>query len=104
MATTTRPMRLHPDTHDEATQIAALRRVQPSEVIAEAWQEYMEKHREEFARDLETLAGLLRDGTIDGVSKFVNRTSKARAAAAVKRLKGDAVGAPADAEPEAGRT
>jgi hypothetical protein len=100
MATTTKPVRLHPDTYDEATQIAALRRVQPSELIAEAWREYMEKHREEFAKDLETLAGLLRDGTVDGVSEFVNRTSKARAAAAVKRMKGDADGVPDDAEPE----
>ncbi len=101
MATTTRPMRLHSDTHEEATQIAAMRRVQPSDVIAEAWREYMEKHREEFAKDLETLAGLLRDGTVDDVAKFVNRTSKARAAAAVKRLKGDAAGVPdgSDAEP-----
>ncbi|HXB16391.1 MAG TPA: hypothetical protein VNV44_11690 [Solirubrobacteraceae bacterium] len=100
MATTTRPMRLHPDTHDEATQIAALRRVQPSDVIAEAWREYMEKHREEFAKDLETLAELLRDDTINGVAEFVNRTNKARAAAAVKRLNGDGDGVCDDTEPE----
>jgi len=84
--TSTRVVRVPEDTHNEATQVAALRRVQPGELLAEAWREYMEKHREEFAKDLEQIAGLLRDGTLEQVSEFVNRSSKARAEKAVERL------------------
>jgi hypothetical protein len=84
--TSTRVVRVPEDTHSEATQIAALRRVQPGELLAAAWREYMEKHREEFAKDLEQIAGLLRDGTLEQVSEFVNRSSRARAAKAVERL------------------
>jgi hypothetical protein len=79
-------VRVPEDTHNEATQIAALRRVQPGELLAEAWREYVEKHREEFAKDLETIAGLLRDGTIEQLAEFANRSSKGRAAKAVERL------------------
>ena len=84
--TSTRVVRVPEDTHNEATQIAALRRVQPGELLAEAWREYVEKHREEFAKDLETIAGLLRDGTLEQLAEFANRSSKARATKAIERL------------------
>lgn len=51
--TSTRVVRVPEDTHNEATQVAALRQVQAGELLADAWREYMENHREEFAKDLE---------------------------------------------------
>ena len=50
--TSTRVVRVPEDTHNEATQVAALRQVQAGELLADAWREYMENHREEFAKDL----------------------------------------------------
>jgi hypothetical protein len=84
--TSTRVVRVPEDTHDEATQVAALRRVQAGELLAAAWREYMENHREEFARDLEKTAKLLRDGTLEKLAEFTSRNADARAAKAVERL------------------
>ena len=82
----TRVVRVPEDTHNEATQVAALRRVQAGELLADAWREYMENHREEFARDLEKTAKLLRDGTLEKLAEFTSRNADARAAKAVERL------------------
>ena len=84
--TSTRVVRVPEDTHNEATQIAALRQVQAGEMLADAWREYMENHREEFAKDLEKTAKLLRDGTLEKLAEFTSRNADARATKAVKRL------------------
>lgn len=82
----TRVVRVPEDTHNEATQVAALRQVQAGELLADAWREYMETHREEFAKDLEKTAKLLRDGTLKKLTEFTSRNAEARAAKAVERL------------------
>lgn len=84
--TSTRVLRVPEETHNEATQIAALRGSQPGQLLAEAWREYMENHRKEFAADLEQVAKLLRDGTLEQLAEFTSRNADARAAKAVERL------------------
>jgi hypothetical protein len=82
----TRVLRVPEQVHNEATQIAALRRLQPGHLVAEAWREYLANHREEFAAELEKTAKLLRDGTTDQLAAFTSRNADKRAAKAVKRL------------------
>lgn len=94
----TRVLRVPATVHNEATEIAALRRAQPGQLVAEAWREYMENHREEFAADLEKTAKLLRDGTMDQLAAFVSRNAADRAAKAVERLNADPANSEASVE------
>jgi prephenate dehydrogenase len=73
--------------HEEAARVAALRGQLPGNLIAEAWQEYIEKHREEFASDLEEAARLMRDGTAEQLAAFTSRFAPDRASAAAKRAR-----------------
>jgi hypothetical protein len=83
----TRVMRVPAEMHQEAVQLAALRRQQPGAMLAAAWAEYMENHRDEFANDLEQAAQLLRDGTLDQLADFASRDADARAQAAADRAR-----------------
>lgn len=76
------PMRVPESVHTEAKRIAALQGVQPGEIIARAWREYVQNHRAEFAADLEEAARRLRDGTLDDLAAFASRNVDERAAAA----------------------
>jgi hypothetical protein len=93
-----RVLRVPAEVHNEATEIAALRRAQPGQLVAAAWREYMENHREEFAADLEKTAKLLRDGTMHELAAFTSRDASARAAKAVERLNSEPATSEAAAE------
>lgn len=82
----TRVLRVPEQIHTQATQIAALRHSQPGHLVAEAWREYIESHRDEFAADLEKTAKLLRDGTLEQLAEFTSRNADDRAAMAVEHL------------------
>ncbi len=82
----TRVLRVPEQVHSQATEIAAMRNSQPGHLVADAWREYIENHRDEFAADLEKTAKLLRDGTLEQLAKFTSRNAHARAAKAVERL------------------
>ncbi len=82
----TRVLRVPEQVHSQATQIAALRNSQPGHLVADAWREYIENHRDEFAADLETTAKLLRNGTLEQLTEFTSRNADARAAGTVERL------------------
>lgn len=99
----TKVLRVPEATHSEATQMAALRGSSAGQLLADAWREYMEHHREEFAGDLEEVARLMRDGTLDQLAEFTSRNAEQRAAGAIERREskqasGKSRGA-ADAEP-----
>ena len=83
----TKVMRVPDQVHEEAVQLAALRRQQPAQLLAEAWAQYMEKNREQFAADFEKAAQLLRDGTVDGLAAFASRNADARAKAMAERTR-----------------
>ncbi len=75
-------VRVPTDVHRESKRIAELRGIAPGDVLADAWREYFEKHREQFAADLEEAARLLRDGAVEDLAAFASRTAPARAKAA----------------------
>src|SRR3954453_867735 len=88
IVSTTKVMRVPADVHSEAVQIAALRHQQPAALIAEAWRDYFEKNRAEFAADLERAAEILRNGTTEDLASFASRNAEARGAASAARLRG----------------
>lgn len=83
-------VRVPKDVHAETKRIAALRGVQPGDVIAAAWREYLERHRAELAAELEEAARILRDGTLDDLAAFTSRNVGARAEAAAEAAAADA--------------
>lgn len=85
----TKVMRVPTAVQQEAVQIAALRRQQPAQVLAEAWNEYMQTHREQFAADLEKAATLMRDGNLEDLAAFASRNVEARARASAQRAPRD---------------
>lgn len=82
-------MRVPAEVNAEAKQIAALRGRQPGQVVAQAWREYLDRHREEFAAELEEAARVLREGTVGDVAAFASRNASARAQAAAERARED---------------
>jgi hypothetical protein len=82
-------VRVPADVHKEITRIAAFRGQQPGHLIAEAWREFLIKHRKEFAADLERAAKLMRDGTLEELAAFTSRSAGTRAEQAAARLSGE---------------
>ena len=82
----TKVMRVPEKVNIEAAKLAALQGRAPAELVAEAWTEYIENHRDAFARDLEEAARLMRDGTLDGLVTFASRSNADRAADAAAEL------------------
>ena len=79
-------IRVREETHEEVTRIAAFRGEQPAQLIADAWREYIETVRDEFAADLEKAAQLMRDGTLEELATaFVNQSVPARAKRAARQ-------------------
>jgi len=83
----TNVIRVPTDVHSEATRVAALRGQQPGQLLAEAWREFMARHRDEFATELEEAARLMRNGTAEEMTAFANRSNRARAEAAAARIR-----------------
>jgi hypothetical protein len=79
-------MRVPENVPQEAATLAALQGRLPAELVGEAWAEYVENHKQSFARDLEEAARLMRDGSVEDVVKFASRSNPARAAAAASAL------------------
>jgi hypothetical protein len=69
-----------------AKAIASLQGKTTNEVLAEAWQEYLESHRDEIAANVERAAGLLRSGDMDGLIAHANRDAEQRARRAAEAV------------------
>jgi hypothetical protein len=82
------PVRVPAEVHAQATRLAALRGQQPGQLLADAWEEYLANHREDFAADLEQAARIVRDGTVDDLAAFASRNAAQRAREAAQRLRG----------------
>jgi predicted transcriptional regulator len=83
MATTA--VRVSEELLEDVKRLAALRGETPGGLLAEAWSEFIARHREEIAADVEEVAQMLRQGDRDGLIGFTRRTVRARAAAAAER-------------------
>jgi hypothetical protein len=75
MSTTT--IRVSTEVHQQVTRLAKLCGDQPADLLADAWREYVERHRDDFASDLEKAAGLMRNGTLDELVDFAQDTHRA---------------------------
>lgn len=62
-----------------AKAVASLQGKTTNEVLAEAWREYLERHRDQIAANVERAAGLLRSGDIEGLIAHANRDADQRA-------------------------
>jgi len=81
-------VRLPEDVYESARRIAALQGRQASELIGEAWGQYLEVHREQFAADFEQAAQLLRQGDTKGMTELAGRSVDARAGEAGRAAPG----------------
>lgn len=77
-------VRLPEDLYESARRIAALQGRQAGDLLGEAWDLYLDAHREQFATDFETAAQLLRDGDTAGLNELAGRNAKLRAAEAAR--------------------
>lgn len=77
-------VRIPTDTHDDIKRIAALQGRTPGELITEAWNQYLDMHRAEFASDFEKAAEAIRTGDTAALAQFASRSAIDRAAAAAK--------------------
>ena len=75
-------VRLPEELYESAKRFAALQGRQPSDVLADAWGQYLEANREQLAADLEQAAQMLRAGETDALAEFASRSARARAEAA----------------------
>jgi predicted transcriptional regulator len=81
-------VRVSNELHEDVKRLAALRGVTPGALLADAWSEFIARHRNEIAHDLEEVAQMLREGDRDGLVGFTRRTVRVRAAAAAERASG----------------
>ncbi len=85
METTT--VRVSTEMQSEVARIAALRGVTAGELLTEAWDEFLQSHKDSLAEDLEEVAEILRSGTTHDLAKFLSRDVSARAAEAAKKAR-----------------
>jgi hypothetical protein len=70
---------------EDVKRLAALRGETPGALLAEAWTEFVERHRGEIASDFEAVAEMFRNGDRKGLAAFSARTRESRADAAAAR-------------------
>lgn len=75
-------VRVPEDTLSEVRRIAEMQGTAPGELLADAWREYLTRHRQQFAKDLEEAARLLRNGSVEDLADFASRNAGTRARAA----------------------
>lgn len=67
-------IRIPKEVHEQTTRIAALCGEQPGSLLAKAWQEYLLNHRDDFARDLDEAARLMRSAPIEDLVAFAQQS------------------------------
>ena len=77
-------LRVPEELYESAKKIAALQGRQAGELLGEAWDLYLEAHREQLAADFEAAAKMIRSGDTAGLSEFAGRTTRQRAIAAAE--------------------
>jgi hypothetical protein len=75
-------LRVPEELYESARRIAALQGRQAGDLLREAWDLYLEAHREQLAADFEEAAQLIRSGNTAGLTEFAGRTTEQRAAVA----------------------
>lgn len=70
MSSHTAVLRVPAEVHEQVSRVSDLVKQTPGELLAAAWAEYIERHRDDFAHDLEEAARLLRNGTLEDLVDF----------------------------------
>lgn len=80
-------MRVPEHVQAEAKRFAGIQGIQPGDLLGEAWAEYLQNHRDEFAANLEKAAKIVREGTTVELASFMNGNVDAEAAAHAERFR-----------------
>lgn len=64
---------------EDVRRIAALQGRAPGEMLARAWHDFIDRHREEIAHDFERAAELIRSGDTPALAEHVGRNRRTRA-------------------------
>lgn len=77
-------VRIPTETFSQARMVAGVLGETPGDVIARAWADYWEEHREELAGEFDHVASLLRAGDTAALAEYASRNVDERAARAVE--------------------
>jgi hypothetical protein len=80
----TTAVRVQDDLLEEVKRIAAMRGETAGDLLAKAWEEFLERHREEFSQQFNEVARMLREGDKEGLASLSKRSRVVRAAAAAE--------------------
>jgi predicted transcriptional regulator len=83
-------VRVPEEVNEAIKRIAAVQGRSPGDLIAEAWNDYLQKHREQFAADFQEAAALIREGDTEGLARLASRSVAARAEAAARAAREEA--------------
>lgn len=84
MASTT-TVRISKDLNSEVAKIAALRGQTSGDLLAKAWQEFLAKNKDAFAKEMEEAANIIRTGTTKDLAAFLSENVDAHAEAAAQQ-------------------
>jgi hypothetical protein len=78
----TTAVRVEEDLLSDVKRIAAMRGETPGQLLAKAWQEFLETHRAEIAEQFNEVARMFREGDKNGLAQLSSQSRRARAEAA----------------------
>jgi hypothetical protein len=84
MASTT-TVRISKDVSSEVAQVAALVGQSSGDLLATAWKEFLARHKDAFAKDMEEAAKIIRAGTTKDLAAFISRDVSTRAKVAAEQ-------------------
>jgi hypothetical protein len=81
----TTAVRIEEDLLSDVKRIAAMRGETPGELLAQAWLEFIERHRVEIAEQFGDVARMFREGDREGLAQLSKQSRRARAEAAAAK-------------------
>ncbi len=76
-------VRISEDIHADVKAVAAMRGKTPGAMLAQAWIDFTERHRDELSADFDAVARMFREGDRKGLAELSRQTRRGRAEAAV---------------------
>lgn len=83
----TRPLRVPEEIHAPLRALSALSGKPAGEILAEAFTEYCQRHKEEIAATFEQAQKFLASGDIDGIVRLTAENRRSRAERSAERAK-----------------
>jgi predicted transcriptional regulator len=72
-------VRIPDDIHADVKTVAAMRGKTPGTMLAQAWLEFTERHRDEISADFESVTRMFREGDREGLAELSRQTRRERA-------------------------